>query len=105
MKNKTAKTRNLLGGGGFGSSIKSPDCQKISVRDEEFNQKPQNLINNLAVMLNLFKHLTGKRNLVKDLCLLTSFDVGQILKQHARGFLTLTLKSGMVWCNLLCRNG
>ena len=32
-------------------------------------------------MLNLFQHLINKHSLKKDLCLLTSFDVGQMLKQ------------------------
>ncbi len=32
-------------------------------------------------MLNLFRHLTGKRSLAKDLCLSASFDVRQMLKQ------------------------
>ncbi len=32
-------------------------------------------------MLNSFQHLTGKPSLTKDLCLSTSFDVGQMPKR------------------------
>ncbi len=49
-------------------------------------------------MLNLFRHLIGKRSFTKDLCLSTSCDVGQMLKRHARGFLTLTLASWLHTC-------
>ncbi len=74
IKNKTVKTRNLLGGGGFGSSLKSPECQKISVQCESLKHKSKKPFNNLAVMLNSFQHLTGKLRLMKDLCLSTTFD-------------------------------
>ena len=93
MENKTAKTRITLGGGAFESPLNSLFGQKISVHDENFNQKSKKPFKNLAVMLNLFQHLTGKRRLKKDLCLLPSNRDGQMLKQHARGFLTLTLKA------------
>ena len=86
MENKTAKTRIILGGGGFESPLNFRFGQKISVHDENFNQKSKNPFSNLAVMLNLFQYLTDKHRLKKDLCLLTSFDVSQMLKQHARGF-------------------
>ncbi len=39
MENKTPKTRNILGGGAIDSPIKSPECQKISVRDEKLKIK------------------------------------------------------------------
>jgi len=40
-------------------------------------------------MLNLFQYLTGKHRLMKDLCLLTSFDVSQKLKrvQHDKSLM------------------
>ncbi len=39
MKRKTVKTRIILGGGGFGSSVKSPEWQKISVQCEKLKIK------------------------------------------------------------------
>ncbi len=39
MKKQMAETRNLLGGGGFGSLVNSPECQKISVREEKLKIK------------------------------------------------------------------
>jgi len=85
MKNKTAKTRIILGDG-IDSPLNFLFGQKISVRDGNFNQKSKNPFKNLAIILNLFQHLTNKHRLTQDLCLLTSCDVGQMLKQHARGF-------------------
>ena len=93
MENKTAKTRITLGGGAIDSPLNSLFGQKISVLGKNFNQKSKNPFSNLAVILNLFQPLTNKHRLMKDLCLLLSNGDGQMLKQHARGFLTLTLKA------------
>ncbi len=103
MEYKTAKTRIILGGGAIASPLNSLFGQKISVHDENFNQKSKNPFKNLAIMLNLFQHLTNKHRLKKDLCLLTSCEVGQMLKQHARGFLTLTLKASWLHTCLVRR--
>ncbi len=43
-------------------SLNSPACQKISVRDENIKHKSKNPFKNLAVMLNSFQHLSGKRS-------------------------------------------
>jgi len=103
MENKMAETRIILGG-----AIESPlnflFSQKISVREENFNQKSKNPFSNLVVILNLFQHLINKHRLTKDLCLLTSCEVGQMLKQHARGFLTLTKNARAVGCVVLTRH-
>ena len=81
MENKMAKTRITLGGGAIDSPLNFSVGQKISVREGNFNQKSSKLFKNLAVILNLFQHLTNKHRLTQDLCLLTSFDVGQMLKR------------------------
>ena len=81
MENKMAKTRITLGGGAIDSPLNFSVGQKISVLGKNFNQKSKNPFKNLSVMLNLFQHLTNKHRLTQDLCLLTSFDVGQMLKQ------------------------
>ena len=85
-----AKTRIILGGMAIDSPLNFLFGQKISVHDENFNQKSKNPFKNLAIILNLFQHLINKHSLKKDLCLLLSNEDGQMLKQHARGFLTLT---------------
>ena len=81
MENKMTETRIILGGGVIGSPLNFLFSQKISVHEENFNQKSKNPFKNLAVILNLFQHLINKHSLKKALCLLTSFDVGQMLKQ------------------------
>jgi len=101
MENKMAETRIILGGGAFESPLNFLFSQKISVLGKNFNQKSKNPFSNLAVMLNLFQHLTNKHRLTKDLCLLTSCEDGQMLKQHARGFLTLTENARAVGCVVL----
>ena len=90
VKSKMAEIRIILGRGAIDSPLNFSVGQKISVREENFNQKSKNPFSNLDVMLNLFQHLTNKHRLKKDLCLLQSNGDGQMLKQHARGFLTLT---------------
>jgi len=85
VQKETVETRIILGGA-IASPLNFSVGQKISVREENFNQKSSKLFKNLAVVLNLFQRLIGKRSLSQDLCLLTSFDGGQMLKQHARGF-------------------
>ena len=76
-----AKTRIILGGGAIESPLNFLFCQKTSVREENFNQKSKNPFKNLAIILNLFQHLINKHRLTKDLCLLTSCEDGQMLKQ------------------------
>jgi len=66
VRNKTAKTRMTVGGGVIDSLLNSLFCQKISVHDENFNQKSSKLFKNLAVILNLFQHLTNKHRLTHD---------------------------------------
>ena len=90
MRNKMAKNRMVVERALIDSPLNSLFCQKISVHDENFNQKSKNPFKNLAIILNLFQHLTNKHRLTQDLCLLLSYGDGQMLKQHARGFLTLT---------------
>ena len=101
MENKMAKTRMTVGGGAIESPLNFLFSQKISVREENFNQKSKNPFKNLAVILNLFQHLTNKHRLTQDLCLLTSNGDGQMLKQHARGFLTLTENARAIGCIVL----
>ena len=81
MENKMAKTRIILGGGTIESPLNFLFCQKISVCEGKLNKKSKNPFSNLAVILNLFQHLINKHRLTKDLCLLTSCEVGQMLKQ------------------------
>jgi len=101
MDNKTAKTRIILGGGAIDSPLNFSVGQKISVCDEKLNQKSKNPFKNLAVILNLFQHLTNKHRLTQDLCLLQSNGDGQVLKQHTRGFLTLTENVRVLGCVVL----
>ena len=76
-----AKTRIILGGMAINSPLNFLFGQKISVREENSNQKSKNPFKNLAIMLNLFQHLINKHRLTKDLCLLISCEDGQMLKQ------------------------
>ena len=93
MRNKMVKNRMVVERererGLIDSQLNSFLGQKISVLGKNFNQKSKNPFSNLAVILNLFQHLTGKRRFIKDLCLLTSFDVGQMLKrvQHDKSLM------------------
>ena len=99
MENKMTKTRMTVEE--IDSPLNSLFGQKISVREENFNQKSKNPFSNLDVMLNLFQHLTNKHRLKKDLCLLISCEDGQMLKQHASGFLTLMENTRTVGCVVL----
>ena len=60
VRNKTAKTRMVVRGA-IDSPLNSLFGQKISVRDGKFNQKSKNPFKNLAVMLNLFQHLSDNQ--------------------------------------------
>ena len=66
VRNKTAKTRMTVGEEVIDSLLNSLFCQKISVHDENFNQKSSKLFKNLAIILNLFQHLTNKHRLTQD---------------------------------------
>jgi len=89
MENKTAKGRIILGGRLIDSQLNFLFSQKISVREGNFNQKSKNLFKNLAVILNLFQHLTNKHRLTQNLCLLQSNGDGQVLKrvQHDKSLM------------------
>jgi len=65
MENKMAKTRIILGGGAIESPLNSLFCQKISVHDENFNQKSSNLFNSLSVITKSIYENINFTNTVK----------------------------------------
>ena len=60
MENKMAKTRMTVGGGAIESPLNFLFSQKISVREENFNQKSKNPFKNLVRTRGLFLRIKNK---------------------------------------------